>query len=585
MKKKISVIITTLFSIVTLLTVMSCGGMNNLDVNTSQNPVLKIVLSQSARTIVPDSDFSTFAFTLKSGETLLGSYTSSSALESDVIDLKAKGINAGDEINLTLTAEKGGIKWEGSSTITVKASENRVEMPLFITALGTGNGSFAYTLDLSQADGAGDIVSAHVIVTPVSDTTVSSVLDQWYGLDADGNPASKTISADSKILVEKSNLHAGNYRVKATFYAEGILNAKVLDWYENIAVAAGTVSRGTSNINKINRAYTVTFDLNYEGSTPFQKKVSYFTDIDVFEPERDGYVFKGWFRNQELTQEFTGYNVFGAPSTDITVYAKWFEFNTNAPKVTVFNEDTVYVTSDNYTIGAIANATDSFWYKIDTTPGVQYKITWLTNSSFVNGSYIYDGDLLGYSSGFGLSEIALLTNRADNLVLKRVDGTEITGTTVSQNLLFFTAETSETFINVSKYVNANTYGKYAFRVVAYNPDAEQNNSVSALVTVTHDDIGVTYRRAGDYGGYGFPETAPFYWAFQISGSSANYESYKWYVNDKVVENQYCFNFKDSEYPLGVYTVTLEAIKKSDGKLYSYTAQVEIIGSDKREGGN
>ena len=585
MKKKISVIITTLFSIVTLLTVMSCGGMNNLDVNTSQNPVLKIVLHQSARTIIPDSDFSTFAFTLKSGETLLGSYTSSSALESDVIDLKAKGINAGDEITLTLTAEKGEIKWEGSSTITVKASENRVEIPFFITALGSGNGSIAYTLDFSRAPGGNDVVAAHVIISPVSDTDVTPVLDEWYGFDAAGNAVTKTISDDSKILVEKSNIPAGNYRVKATFYAEGILNAKVLDWYENIAVAAGTVSRGTSNINTINRAYTVTFDLNYEGSTPFQKKVSYFTDINAFKPVRDGYVFKGWFTDEAFTNTFTGMNVMGAPGKDVTVYAKWDVFAPGAQTATVFNADTVYVTPENYTIGEIANADDSFWYKINTTPGAQYKITWLNYWSFSNGSYVYNGDLMSYNSGLGLCEISLYTKTAEKIVLKRTGGYDITGSTTSDNLIFFTAESSETFINISKYVNANTYGKYAFRVITYDPETEQNNSVSALVTVSYDDIGVLYRRTGDYGGIGCPEIAPFYWAFQISGSSSNYESYKWYVNDKVVCDQWCFNFKDAEYPLGIYTVTLEAIKKADGKLYSYTAQVEIIGSDKREGGN
>ena len=56
------------------------------------------------------------------------------------------------------------------------------------------------------------------------------------------------------------------------------------------------------------------------------------------------------------------------------------------------------------------------------------------------------------------------------------------------------------------------------------------------------------------------------------------------VNGKSVSTSSGFDFKDAEYPLGIYTVTVEAVKKSDGKLYSYSAQIEIIGSDKEEGG-
>ena len=592
MKKNILTLIKSLFVIAALLTVVtavSCGGVNNLELEASKNPVLKIIIPQSARTILPDSDFSAFAFELKSGQTLLGSYTGLASLADDVIDLKSKGIKAGDEISLTLTAQKDQIKWEGSASLTVKASENRVEIPLLITALGSGNGSFSYTLDLSQAEGAGDIVSAHVIVTPLSDSNASPVLDQWYGLDAEGNAASKTISADSKILVEKADLPAGNYRVKASFYAEGLLNAKVLDWYENIAVAAGTVSRGTSNINKINKAYTVTFDLNYQGSFPFQKKVSYFTDIDEFKPERDGYVFKGWFRETDFTHEFKGFNVFGASSGDLTVYAKWDVFAPGAQTASVFNEDSVYVNPENYTIGEIQNATDSFWYKINTSPGAQYKITWIDYWSYSKGSYVYNGDLMAYGSGLGLCEIALYTRKAEKLVLKNSDGSEIPGTTSSQNPLFFTAETSETYINVSKYVGANTYGKYAFRVVAYDPSAQHDDSLSAFITVLFDDIGVTCYRSGNTGyvvvngQWTYGKVAPFFWSLYVPDSN-NYESFKWYVNGKSVSTSSSFDFKDAEYPLGIYTVTVEAVKKSDGKLYSYSAQIEIIGSDKEEGG-
>ena len=131
---------------------------------------------------------------------------------------------------------------------------------------------------------------------------------------------------------------------------------------------------------------------------------------------------------------------------------------------------------------------------------------------------------MSYGSGLGLCEIALYTGKAEKLVLKTSDGSEIPGSTSSQNPLFFTAESSETYINVAKYVGANTYGKYAFRVVAYDPSAQHDDSLSAFITVLFDDIGVTCYRSGNTGyvfvngqmTYG--KVAPFFWSLYVPDS-------------------------------------------------------------------
>ncbi len=72
--------------------------------------------------------------------------------------------------------------------------------------------------------------------------------------------------------------------------------------------------------------YTLTYDSN--GGTEY-KKESYnrntIVDIDK-KPEKDGYVFEGWYEDEELTKYVDEVKM----TKDITVYAKWVKDNGNA---------------------------------------------------------------------------------------------------------------------------------------------------------------------------------------------------------------------------------------------------------------
>ena len=127
MKKKIFNIIGTIFAFAALFTLASCGGISDSEDKTDEKAVLRVELFQNTRTVVPDSDFSTFAFELKSGEITLGSCNGSAALADTVFDLSGNGISVDEEATFTLTASKDGVTWQGSSTATVKAGENIVE--------------------------------------------------------------------------------------------------------------------------------------------------------------------------------------------------------------------------------------------------------------------------------------------------------------------------------------------------------------------------------------------------------------------------------------------------------------------------
>ena len=66
---------------------------------------------------------------------------------------------------------------------------------------------------------------------------------------------------------------------------------------------------------------TVTFNLNYTNSEPFELYVSAGQLISAPNPSRDGYTFGGWYKDAETTEKWDfGKNII---EEDITLYAKW----------------------------------------------------------------------------------------------------------------------------------------------------------------------------------------------------------------------------------------------------------------------
>ena len=597
MKHKISNILKTLFAFTLLVTVVSCSDINSPDKKASDKPVLRIVLPQDARTVVPDCDFKNFSFTLKNGEIVLGTYNSSTALTKDIIDLTAKNIKVGDDVTLSLAAQKDEISWAGSTTTTITAGENIVQIKLFVKTLGTGNGSIAYTLDFSASETKKDVVSAHVVIRPATDADANPIVDEWYGLDADGNAASKSIGSDGKVVIEKSNVPVGSYNLTAELFAEARPTSKIIDWGENIVVAANTTSDGTAELKNLNEVYTVTFNPNYSGGQAYQRKLTNLTSLESFVPKRRGYLFKGWYTDQACTdsKKITNWYNYNPSKEDITVYAKWEAFAPGAQTVSIFDSETLYVTPENYTISNLDWFDErTAWYKINTVPGTQYKIRWITSSNCGATNYIYDGIVLDSSSTgssdpykyFGPYEISLYSDDATPLVLNNKNGSEITspsrGTGASQ--IIFTAESEETYIKVEMY-NSTSNKVGAFRVMNYDPDEEEDDTLFTVVKVGIDEIGVSMTRAGTtqtLSGMAYVYLGPYKYYFSVAHAD-DYKSFEWYINGKLVSTSSSFSLLCKDYAVGVYTVTLEAVKESNNEYYSYNAQVRVTELDKTQG--
>ncbi|MCI6815210.1 MAG: InlB B-repeat-containing protein, partial [Treponema porcinum] len=82
-----------------------------------------------------------------------------------------------------------------------------------------------------------------------------------------------------------------------------------------------TASRQTAVFSSQMENFTVTFNLNYDGSTKTTQDVASGSAVEKPQPPtRDGYVFVGWYKEAECTNE---YDFAIGVTADITLYAKW----------------------------------------------------------------------------------------------------------------------------------------------------------------------------------------------------------------------------------------------------------------------
>lgn len=97
-----------------------------------------------------------------------------------------------------------------------------------------------------------------------------------------------------------------------------------------------------------NHDYTITFDLNYSGSTPVVTTAPYLgTVTEIEDPTRSGYEFTGWYTEQEATNQ---YDFETLVTSNLTLYAGW--------QLAGEEEGEIYVTYDlNYTGGGIYQKT------------------------------------------------------------------------------------------------------------------------------------------------------------------------------------------------------------------------------------
>nr|WP_285859148.1 InlB B-repeat-containing protein [Paenibacillus sp. MER 99-2] len=274
------------------------------------------------------------------------------------------------------------------------------EESMTFTAQWTTN---AYTVNFNSNGGAEEVESqtvgyGNLVSTPIEPTNAGYVFGGWY------------TSSDLTTLYDFTAPVTGDL----TLYAKWLLR------------------------------YTVSFESN-EGSVVTSQTVNEGSKAEApVAPEREGYVFSGWYSDIEL---ITPYDFTTAVvTTDITLYAKWAVYVPNTYTVTFESNGGSIVDAKTVNEGAVASApgvpiregyTFSGWYSdIDLTTaygftaGVMEDITlyakWTKNSytvsfssnggSLVNSQSVSDGEMAtepaapirdGYVFGGWYSDIGL----------------------------------------------------------------------------------------------------------------------------------------------------------------------------------
>ena len=577
MKKKIFSIVRTLLAGAAIVTLVSCNNIDDSAENTpdKKTPVLRVSIADDARTVLPDYDFSGFKFELtvaqEGGNQSLGNYTSKAELENAVINLEEKGLSTGSKYTFHLTATKKdneNISCSAECSHTLTEGDNVLKMKLYADKLGSdgSTGPLDYTLDYSKATNADSVTCITVRLAGFGDYVWENVWDN-NDKDKDSVPENKKISI-------KEELKSGNYEIEICLYTTNY--AELLHWNESVIIAEGLTSTKVNKISTLNEAYTVTFNMNYEGSQNVEVKAGRNTDFIAIIPKlkfpsRLGHAISGWYKESKCINKIDKNTLI---TESFTAYAKWEDVCIS--EAAVYDTNSMYIARGNYTITTFTEETQGAWYKLTTVKDSDYKINWCDefghNKTHYNEVpanladailYVYDseGQPLTFDQAIFDDNDIPENNYADE------DGKEYLDVVVGGT---FKAKGSVTYIYVRPFDNeVDNIGSCAFRVMKAN--ASSSNTLSAVVTSEQKDIELIIE-----------ENKNGSIIFKIPSEWIS-DNRQWYVDDVHVvnpaetdeddEDDYTFTFEPSKYKRGTHLLSLEIEK--DGKYYSYSAQIKV----------
>lgn len=150
-------------------------------------------------------------------------------------------------------------------------------------------------------------------------------------------------SRTTGLTAKLEGLSAGTYNVTVIARAEGYEDSEPSNSIEFVVESSSTPVVGEN--------WTVTFDLNYEDSTPITSQAEKGRSVARPEdPTRAGYTFGGWFFDSYglIEAEFTKTSSKFSVTADTTLYAKWNKVEVKTTPVYVYMENCDSLTVDIY---------------------------------------------------------------------------------------------------------------------------------------------------------------------------------------------------------------------------------------------
>ena len=207
--------------------------------------------------------------------------------------------------------------------------------------------------------------------------------------------------------------YTDNFFNLASYHAEYTYNiydanGKVVPYFELNGIIGSHKSKGVPSYIKYNTPtiYSISYELG-EGTylKDGERLFNYYTKrVDLkqntAEPQRDGYIFSGWYLDAEYSS--TVYSS-SFEASDITLYAKWeepkyldvyyYDANQEIPGYTLLGTSYYYLTETNeYYLGDIQDETKQLPYYFKQTGSTSYKAYALDNSEihvYTNNGKLY----------------------------------------------------------------------------------------------------------------------------------------------------------------------------------------------------
>lgn len=234
--------------------------------------------------------------------------------------------------DFTISANYGDVGFYGKTTAKLSydsenGQTNTLNFALYLSELGSGNGSFSFTFKLPEIDDSnytssenGRVTKAVAQLFDIQGTVVKidGEDEVIYGIE---DSAENKIE-NHRLVFSAADIPAGNYRAKVNFYFEDD-NAEVAYWQEVIQVAEGFTSTAERTIEHTEKFYRITYNLNGGDEDDFDPDVAFVPgdrdyNINKFTPTKGKYIFIGWYTDSSLTTPFTF-----PLEKDAEVWARW----------------------------------------------------------------------------------------------------------------------------------------------------------------------------------------------------------------------------------------------------------------------
>lgn len=291
---------------------------------------------------------------------------------------------------------------------------------------------------------AGEYASAQKVAL----TTATKDAEIYYTTDG-STPTAKSTKYTKEITVSQTST------LKAVAVKNGVVSKNVLTVEYTIKKASsggGGGGGGSSSGGSSTTAYTVSFNLNYDGATGAPASQSVISGNKATEPaapEREGYIFIGWSTsaNEEILFNFTS-----AITGSITLYALWANGSSD----------------DTFSVTFILNDGSAGAYQMQRVPAYGratrpedperelYEFTgWYTEADAINEydfSARVTSDIILYA-GWGAPD-----GEADLYAAGSGGGTKysITGIEMINNQVNVTINTDEASVLIVKFLDENT---------------------------------------------------------------------------------------------------------------------------------